>query len=50
MSMDRALAYWRAVGLLRVDHALGLRELETCFNAGATPNALDGRLRGRLER
>jgi hypothetical protein len=42
------LAYWRAVGLLRIERALGLRELDTCLNTGATPNALDGRTHGRL--
>ncbi|MGH8970061.1 MAG: hypothetical protein ACRDV1_08960 [Actinomycetes bacterium] len=43
-----ASAYWRAVGLLRLDRPQGLRELEGCFSAGTVPAVVDGPLRGRL--
>jgi hypothetical protein len=48
MTADGATRFWRAVSRLPVDRALGLRELEICFAAGTPPDALDGRLRGRL--
>ncbi len=48
MSGDGPVAFWRAVSRLRQDRALGLHELEICFAEAATPDALDGRLRGRL--
>lgn len=41
-------AYWRAVGLLRLDRAEGLEELERCFAGGTVPAGLRGPLRGRL--
>lgn len=48
MSLAPATAFWRAVGLLRLDRVRGLLELEACFAAGMPPDGLDGQLRGRL--
>jgi hypothetical protein len=48
MSTDAVVAFWRAVGRLRLDRALGQHELEICFSKGTTPERLHGRLRGRL--
>ncbi len=46
--MADELAFWRAVGLVRIERAAGLVGLEECFAGGSLPTGVDRHLRGRL--